>query len=330
MKKDQYGKYYVYALMKKSDMKKGKNIFDHALYIGKGCGSRKDEHTKEAIRLLRENKLKSSSNKLNELANLLETGEEVSAVRISAGYLCEKDALRAESMLISLIKEYRKNRPLEEQLLNEINGYDAQSITDMDLHFLYVNSEDEELSDEADEYAIIVKTNHKDMDDIDREELVGDEVKLFGDRYLGKISVKKQLKGKSKKRPGWNPFSQWTNDEAKARACRYWRLGKERVLGWIDNDGERPRWLLACVPDGSNTVVRYAWQIDWNKPFEYYPDSNQWGIPVAEEHEMHDLLGKRLMKKNSSGKLTQVLYGQADGVKIVGIKKTEKRGEIAS
>ena len=90
----------------------------------------------------------------------------------------------------------------------------------------------------------------------------GEEVK--------KITVFSRKYDERTRRP-WDPLNPWGAEEAHARAYRFWPFAVSTVISWIKGDADRPMWLFAGVPDGKDTVVRFAWKIDWSKNWAFYP-----------------------------------------------------------
>ncbi len=327
---------YVYALVDRKKFTKDRDIIKHALYVGKGTGSRMSQHMSEVKSSLNseirnENKVKEGKlRKLERLTELVKQGRMIQAIRISGGYLSNEDAFRAEALAITLINSYRKAAGLD-QLLNAVNGHHAQRISDMQEHFLYTQADDEHLPRKPDEYAILVKTTDKVSGDSHWNPLQAAFV--HKGREVERVRVYSQKSAKQSRR-AWDPLNPWSAEEAYARAQRYWRFDASKVNSWLGGMSNRPTWLFAGVPDGKDTVVRYVWKIDWSKDWEFYPkqkgsNSGKWGIPVTDPNELisHPLLGKRLVIKNKVGKTTQVLAGCSTGVRVIGIKRVKKKAK---
>ena len=93
-------------------------------------------------------------------------------------------------------------------------------------------------------------------------------------------------------RRGWDPQDPWDNVEARERGYRYWQLGSERVAGWLRDPTTAPSHLLLGIPLRGQTVVRYAWEIDLDGQWEYFPEWSLWGVPLGKRDRDHELLGK--------------------------------------
>lgn len=322
---------YVYALVDRAKFTRNHDLIKHALYIGKGTGSRMSEHMREVLRSLNceiANDIEVKKRKVEELKELVINGRKIQAIRISAGYLSDEDAFRAEALAITLINSSRAAAGTK-LLLNAVNGHHAQRVSDMQEHFLYTQADDELLPAKPDEYAILVKTTDKESVDSNWNRLKTPFIHKR--KEVEKITVC-SYKGEKRSRRAWDPLNPWSAEEAHARAHHYWPFKSSRVISWLSGDANRPTWLFAGVPDGKDTVVRYAWKIDWSKNWEFYPFekggvSGKWGVPVTDPKELfpHHLLGKRLVMKSKAGKTAQVLAGYSMGVRVIGIGDVKKK-----
>ncbi len=320
---------YVYALVDGERFKRYPDIVREALYIGKGTGSRMSEHMSEVLTHLDSDQGSEGappSRKIKALMDAVKSGRKIKAIRISAGYLTDEDAFRAEALAITMINAYRSSSK-KELLLNAVNGHHAQRIADMKEHFLYAQSEDEFLPTKPDEYAILVKTSDHESSDQHWAPLK----KSFTHKkeLIPMVTAMSPRRGK-KARRAWDPLDPWSPEEAHDRAQRYWPFKTSTVVEWLAGEKNRPTWLFAGVPDGGDTVVRYAWRIDWGKNWQFFlmnseTGTGKWGIPVErpEELTLHPLLGRRLMEERT-GKETQALAGYAHGVRVIGVRKVLK------
>lgn len=316
---------YIYALIEKEKYFHNQDIVRDALYIGKGTSSRMSAHLNEVERCMKDkSKIADSSNpeKIQKIIEITKKGRVIIPIRISDDYLEDEDAFLAESMAISCINTSRESMGIP-LLLNAVNGHHQKRIADMEEHFLYTQCEDVELPEVPEEYAILVKTTDQVINDVRWKKLKEPFISKDG-KKIPKITIYSPISDKIDRR-AWNPLDPWTPEEAHSRAYHYWYFKPERVIDWLNNSKDRPKYLFAGVPDGKDTVVRYVWEIDWNKNWERY-DSGQWGIPVTDPSELiqHELLGKRLMLKKD-GKLQQVLLGYAKGVRVIGIKRSNPK-----
>jgi hypothetical protein len=319
---------YVYVLVDRKSFTKSKDIVKHALYVGKGTGSRMSQHMNEVMKRLRGEAGSgdgANKKKIEELMKLAKAGREVQAIRISAGYLSDKDAFRAEALAITLINSARASSGAS-LLLNAVNGHHAQHICDMQEHFLYTQADDELLPKKPSEHAILVKTTDKEMSESQWRPLQ----RSFTHKgvVFPKITVCSQVRERARRR-AWDPLDPWSPEEAHARAYHYWPFKTERIVSWLEDSVGRPKWLLAGVPDGNDTVVRYAWHIDWDKNWEFYPKekgslTGRWGVPISDANAIvqHPLLGKRLVE-NRDSKRVQVLKDHTSGVRVIGIRRAK-------
>lgn len=117
-------------------------------------------------------------------------------------------------------------------------------------------------------------------------------------------------------RRGWDPNDPWDDGEARERARRYWPLGDKNVLGWFESPKSIPSVLLLGIPDKGKTVVRYAWEIDPEGRWEYYPEITRWGVPLGRRIHEHRVLGRALCETRN-GKRVQVLLGHLSGCRTL-------------
>lgn len=322
---------YVYMLIDeakfKAQKKEKKNQFGAAIYVGKGTGSRMHEHNQQVLRALDDEvKLGALRNtkKIEALMRNIREGKAVKAVRISAGYSSDRDAFRAERLAIDMINSFLKSQG-RASLLNAISGHGAGAC-DIGEHFIMAACEEYVLDPKKSAtQAILVKTATHDS--IDGQFRTKKEPFTFKSKVIPSIALMGTEVRRRKERRAWDPLAPWNDEEAKARCCRYWPIAKDKVVGWLtDKPLDRPTVLLGGVPDGSETVVRFAWRIDYSAKnpsdpnrWEYYDwgKNSRWGIPIGERVK-HPLLGKKLMEKRN-GKKVQVLLAFPHGVRVLGI-----------
>ena len=211
-------------------------------------------------------------------------------------------------------------------LLNAIRGHGAGAC-EIGEHFIFAACEEYLLTTKKlDTHAILVKTKSQHMDDW-KSSPIKTPFKFKG-KAIPSIAIMGRGLRRQKPRRAWDPLAPWSDEEARARCCRYWPIAKDKVVGWLtDKPLDRPTVLLGGVPDGSETVVRYAWKIDYSAKtasdpnrWEYYDwgKDSRWGIPIGERVAKHPLLGKKLMEKRN-GKKVQVLLAFPHGVRVLGI-----------
>lgn len=320
---------YVYMLVDEAKFKKQKikNLFKAAIYVGKGTGSRMHEHTQQVLRALDdEEKLGILPNpkKIEVLKRNIEEGKAVKAVRISAGYSSDKDAFRAERLAIDIVNSFR-SEDVDDRLLNAINGHGAGAC-DIGEHFIFAACEEYLLPKSSQTQAILVKTATHDSGD--GHFRTKKDPFFFKGKEIPSIALMGRELRARKKRRAWDSLAPWSDEEARARCCRYWPIAKDKVVGWLtDKPLDRPTVLLGGVPDGSETVVRYAWKIDYSAKtvsdpnrWEFYDwgKNSAWSIPIGEPIYNHPLLGKKLMEKRD-GKKVQVLRAFAKGMRVLSI-----------
>jgi hypothetical protein len=103
----------------------------------------------------------------------------------------------------------------------------------------------------------------------------------------------------------------------RATLTAWWadRAGTE--WSWPVEPETLPRCLLLGIPEpDGRTVVRYAWQIDSDGPWEFYVDSGRWRVPLGERIRDHPRLGSALYE-TKNGRRQQVLTGYASGIRVL-------------
>jgi hypothetical protein len=105
--------------------------------------------------------------------------------------------------------------------------------------------------------------------------------------------------------------------EARARARRYWPIAAGRVANWLrDPDTMPQRLLLGISEPGGRAVVRYVWDIDPAAPWEFYPQSRRWRIPLQTRVRDHPRLGAALYESRD-GRRVQVLLNHMHGLRVI-------------
>lgn len=292
-------------------------------YVGKGAGQRSSAHLAEAREALQQEQEFASdaaySAKIQQIIDLISAGQVPEEIKLAAGFAEEKDAYRAEAMAIETVSAVRETagRP---PLTNAVKGH---GIAVENLHtgyFRRMHVDEVVLGEELPcEPFILVKGTAEDMADeweyeavtCGREEVLAE----FPDDVWGQISVMKEV-AQLPLRRGWDPHQPWEEPEARARACRYWPISKERIVRWIRDHGAAPRHLLLAIAGSEGTAVHYAWEIDPAGRWDRY-DGGQWGVPLKQQTQQHPLLNKVLKEyRPTSGSPVQVLQNYSAGIRI--------------
>jgi hypothetical protein len=97
--------YYIYGLVDPLALHQTGDQLLSIFYVGKGNRSRWAHHETEERRALNreEVRLERRSSKAERIRMILDRGQQVPAVRLSAGYLNEADAYRAEALAIDTV-----------------------------------------------------------------------------------------------------------------------------------------------------------------------------------------------------------------------------------
>jgi hypothetical protein len=263
---------------------------------------------------------------------ILDRGQQVPAVRLSAGYLNEADAYRAEALAIDTVNAVlvAAGRPT---LTNATPGHHAGFVW-LGEHFAFTETVEQDVDPAAAAEQgqgvteIFVKGT---SDSIMRPgqrlataSVLPDEVTDLAERVVAIDSLGEDHPETIESR-GWDPFDPWTDLEARERARRYWPIAAHRVRSWLADPETSPRCLLLGIPEpDGRTVVRYAWQIDPQGSWEFYIDSRRWGIPLGKRVRDHPRLGSALYE-TKNGRRQQVLTGYASGIRVLDASIPQQR-----
>lgn len=321
--------YYIYGLVDPRALREtGGDPLLSVFYVGKGKNDRWAMHERDVLNTLTREELllERRSSKAERIRMILDRGEQVPAIRLSAGYLDDKDAYYAEALAIDTVGAVlaQAGRP---PLTNATPGHHAGFVWLRD-HFVFTETVEEELRGEpptsglptAAPTEILVKGTVEEL--IVPGQRVTDPARLphdvaaFGARVIA-LHMLDDAHPETTTRRGWDPLDPWTDLEARDRARRYWPIAPHRVATWLRNPDTMPRSLLLAIPEpGGQTVVRYAWSIDPLGTWEYYPDAGRWGLPLGDRLYEHLRLGRALYD-NRDGRRVQVLHGYASGIRVI-------------
>jgi hypothetical protein len=318
--------YYIYGLVDPLALHQTGDQLLSIFYVGKGRRSRWAHHEKEEQRALNreEVRLERRSSKAERIRMILDRGQQVPAIRLSAGYLNEADAYHAEALAIDTVNAalVAAGRP---PLTNATPGHHAGFVW-LGEHFVFTETTEQDVDTVgvADKghsgTEILVKGT---SDSITRRGqrrataavLPGDLRDLAG--RIVAIDFLDEDHPEEIESRGWNPLDPWTDLEARERARRYWPIAAQRVRSWLVEPDTLPKCILLGIPEqDGRTVVRYAWQIDPQGPWEFYTGWGRWGIPLGGRVRDHLRLGSALYE-TKNGRRQQVLTGYASGIRVL-------------
>jgi hypothetical protein len=261
---------------------------------------------------------------------ILDRGQQVPAIRLSAGYLEEADAYRAEALAIDTINAAlaAAGRP---PLTNATPGHHAGFVW-LGEHFVFTETTEQDVDpatargEGQQSMEIFVKGT---SDTLTRpaqrraaSDVLPDGLTGLGQRIVAIDSLGNDHPEAIESR-GWDPFDPWTDLEARERARRYWPIAGHRVRSWLLEPETMPVCLLLGIPEaGGRTVVRYAWRIDPHGPWEFYTDSSRWGVPLGKRIRDHPRLGSALYETKNRRR-QQVLAGYASGIRVLDAPSTQ-------
>jgi hypothetical protein len=317
--------YYIYGLVDPLALHQTGDPLLSVFYVGKGSRSRWVHHEAEERRALdRELRLERRSSKAERIRMILDRGQQVPAIRLSAGYVDETDAYHAESLAIDTVNAVltAAGRP---PLTNATPGHHAGFVW-LGEHFTFTETTeldtDPVSSPEQVRHAteILVKgTSDTLIRPAQRRapvDALPDYLAGFNQQVLAIDSLGGEHPEAIEIR-GWDAFDPWTDLEARERARRYWPIAGQRVRSWLLEPETMPKFLLLGIPvPGGRTVVRYAWQINSQGLWDFYTDSGRWGLPLGERARAHPRLGSALYE-TKNGRRQQVLAGYASGIRIL-------------
>lgn len=318
--------YYIYGLVDPLALHQTGDQLLSIFYVGKGSRSRWAHHETEERRALNREEvlLVRHSSKAERIRKILDRGQQVPAIRLSAGYLNEADAYRAEALAINTVNAAlaAAGRP---PLTNATPGHHAGFVW-LGEHFAFTETTEQDVDPAAAPdhgqgvTEILVKGT---SDSITRPgqrratiDFLPDDVRDLAGRVVAIDSLGEDHPEVIESR-GWHPFDPWTDLEARERARRYWPIAADRIRSWLVEPATLPKCLLLGIPEpGGRTVVRYAWQIDPQGPWEFYIDSRRWGVPLGGRVRNHPRLGSALYE-TKNGRRQQVLAGYASGIRVL-------------
>lgn len=316
--------YYIYGLVDPADLPLGKSgtleeILGSIFYVGKGIGTRKDQHLKDAVYMLKNEpeSVAAAGEKIQKIISLLESEQEVRSVKLMSGFKDEKDAYRAESFAIEAVNALRKSLG-KQGLTNAVKGHGV-AVEDFGNFSNRLNTEEKVLEMNEPRTSIMVKGSAEDMKSGIYEVSKLEDTKLlsrFSSDVLDRISVLKAT-GEGVTRRGWDIHNPWTDEEARERGRQYWPIRPEIVNSWLENPDLMPEFLFLGIPESGKTVVRYVWEIDPHGIWEMHPYGGdiRWGIPLGKRVEKHKYLNK-ILKDGTRSKVAQVLWNYTSGIRI--------------
>jgi hypothetical protein len=323
--------YYIYGLVDPLALHQTGDQLLSIFYVGKGNRTRWAHHEAEERRALNreEVRLERRSSKAERIRMILDRGQQVPAIRLSAGYLNEADAYRAEALAIDTVNATlaAAGRP---PLTNATPGHRAGFVW-LGEHFTFTETTEQDVDPAAapDEGQGVTEIFVKGTSDSftrpgqrrSTAAALPDDVRDLTGRVVAIDSLGEDHPEAIESR-GWDPFNPWTDQEARERARRYWPIAAYRVRSWLVEPGTLPACLLLGIPEpGGRTVVRYVWQIDPQGLWEFYVDSRRWGVPLGERVRDHPRLGSALYE-TKNGRRQQVLAGYAAGIRVLGASIT--------
>jgi hypothetical protein len=318
--------YYIYGLVDPLALHQTGDPLLSVFYVGKGRRSRWSQHEAEERRALdrEELRLERRSSKAERIRMILDRGQQVPAIRLSAGYMDEADAYRAEALAIDTVNAVLAAAGCP-PLTNATPGHHAGFVW-LGEHFTFTETTeldtDPVSSPEQGRSAteILVKGT---SDSLIRPAQRRAPVDALPDYLAGLNQQVVAIDSLGDEHPealeirGWDAFDPWTDLEARERARRYWPIAGQRVRSWLLEPETMPMFLLLGIPEsGGRTVVRYAWQIDSQGLWEFYTNSGRWGLPLGKRNRAHPRLGSALYE-TKNGRRQQVLAGYASGIRIM-------------
>jgi hypothetical protein len=309
--------YYVYGLIDPQAMRDTHDELLSVFYVGKGRGSRAEDHENDVRRALtREAELlERHGSKAARIRKILERGDRVQALILASGFIDSQDAERAESLAIATVNALLAAAQ-RSQLTNASPGNFA-GFLHLSEHLTFVSCDPLVIDPEAGAHlAILVKGTPEPLAAGGHREVQED---LGFDALAERIIVLRDALEPDDgafTRRGWDPHDPWSDDEARERARRYWPLGREKVLAWLGDPDGMPRLLLLGIPHHGRTVVRYMWSIAPDGAWEYFPDTHRWGVPLGKRILKHSLLGKVLLERRD-GREVQVLLNYSSGHRVL-------------
>ncbi len=322
------GPYFIYALLDPKVYRETKDDLRSIFYVGKGRTDRPHQHEKDVrSALLKEERLHERlDSKAHRIHQILDRGERVPILYLAEGIYNEDDAYNAEQLAMTLVDGLLR-RTDKSVLTNAISGrhHGVRRVGESDLGGISewetrlrkdevdIGARQLNIEDARPASVILVKGDRRDLT-------------AHTHRLLRNVTVPHQLEGLTARvnllemtdepltiRQGWDPDSPWDDTDARERARRYWSFSVDRVAGWLRDSESLPTHLLLGIPTQNNeTVVRYAWRIDPDGKWEFFPEAHQWGVPLGERDLAHPFLNHSLYETRN-GNRTQVLLARSKG-----------------
>ncbi|MBB2957537.1 GIY-YIG nuclease family protein [Pseudoclavibacter helvolus] len=327
--------FYVYGLIDPKVARETADELFAVFYVGKGKGRRWKQHSRDVQEALIISERLGS--KQATIRRILERGESIPALIFAEGIETEKDAYNVEQLAMTLVEALLRTQG--RSLSNATPGH-GQQVTRIPGTLI---QEVQQGEDDRGQEPISASFPHIPVEISPRRRNVSvqpfshpvllvkgtrEPLALFENRLADasllsagfgaladRIKVLESVEVERERR-GWDPDEPWEGAEASVRARRYWPIAGWRVVSWMQGAGDRPRDLLLGIPTPSGqTVVRYAWRIDYDGQWEFYPEGKRWGIPLGEQLLKHELLNTVLVENrdDDSDAETQVLLNHAAG-----------------
>lgn len=325
---DGTGPYFIYALIDPRTYLRTKDALQSIFYVGKGTGSRARDHEKDVRKALRdeEHLHERLDSKAHRIHQILDRGERIPILYLAEGISNSADAYQAEQLAMTLVDGLVRRTgagvltnaiPGHGQGVRRVGASELGGVSEWEQQIrrtqVDIGSRRLDLSRLGPTSAILVKGTRDDLPSY-AQRLVRDPLPEALAEHSERIRPLEVVAGPSAVRRGWDPDDRWDDEDAQERGHRYWQFGMERVAGWLRDPEGMPRHLLLGVgtPSGE-TVVRYAWTIDREGPWEFFPESHKWGVPIGKREHDHPLLEHALYETKPDGQVAQVLQGRAAG-----------------
>lgn len=321
--------YYVYMLSR-TPVSEGFSL-ENVYYVGKGRGSRWASHFKNAELEVRgegegDAEIRRAAKDLEISALFAEHGDDVEIedfVYLVDWELTEDQAFRVEALMIKMLRDMPGV-----SLTNLVSGHhEHRVLLPAGEVRRYWGSDDmpvERLSDLEDflpggergdeEVYVVVKGSAQVMGY--SEDLITDEE----GRFAG--SVRTEIQGLDDwVRPGWDPRTPWTDDEARERGRHYWPMSVERaeVLREIALDDRLYLALMVEDAVSKRTVVRYLWDVEESDGNTWLDYGQRIGLPLGDAYEEHPLLGQCPVTEDGN----QVLFAHSGGIAVIALTDEE-------
>ncbi|WP_280451655.1 GIY-YIG nuclease family protein [Nocardia cyriacigeorgica] len=322
------GPYFIYALLDPKVYRQTKDELQSIFYVGKGKNSRSHQHEKDVRSALRteEQLHERLESKAHRIHQILDRGESIPILYLAEGIHNETDAFNAEQLAMTLVDGLLR-RTGQGVLTNATSGHNqgVRRVGESELGGISVwearirkdevdiGSRSLDMEDAGQTSIILVKGSRSDLPAhghrLSRTGILPTQVQEFADRiklleFTGEDPITRR---------GWDPDDPWDDLDARERARRYWQFGIDRVAGWLRNPDSMPTHLLLAIPTRSGeTVVRYGWEIDPGGTWEFFPNGNDWGVPLGKRDLDHPFLNRALYE-TEQGRRTQVLRSRSAG-----------------